>query len=463
MSSDKVGILDVNFVADLVRQQGEELLRVRKELELTKKINTASFEALRATERHLDDFQQSCSQWHLRFSSIIGQELVALQTENDSMASQLEAARADLRTALGFTNLSESSVEPEQLINDRVPSLSTSIAVALEESDSDGYTSISFSDIDSSGTSSAIGRPCATNCPIPNCATSDDSLEVDPCGLDYAASAVSQRNRDGELEKVLSCGTEIVISAWSDKEAMRIESRASDADKNETQPILKYDSSETVDLHQQNGNVAVTLSTKQLMSEFLDGIPCDTDHLVWQCLTVESLKPVCSKLPKPMKRAVNALCLEVIGPVTETHYHVLRVPETLLAYPNINNRTLITVSKSANDLSCNLAKLKSGWKGHVLLQNSSAGELYYLGEYESGGSCRMAYSEYDLLPEETKLYLFNFAKALRRKDIQTNAQMALNMSKDTGIYIAKTELRLIGYNAIIENQLGKEAKQRKYV
>ncbi|KAE9382296.1 hypothetical protein BT96DRAFT_1010933 [Gymnopus androsaceus JB14] len=41
--------------------------------------------------------------------------------------------------------------------------------------------------------------------------------------------------------------------------------------------------------------------------------------------------------------------------------------------------------------------------------------------------------------------------------------MALDMSKGTGIYIAKTELRFIGYSTIIENQLAKEAREKKYV
>ncbi|KAE9395656.1 hypothetical protein BT96DRAFT_977899 [Gymnopus androsaceus JB14] len=452
MSSDKAVISDVNFVVDLVRQQGEELLRVRKELELAQKVNAASIEVFRATERHIGDLQQNCSQWCLRFSNI-GLELVALKTENDTMASQLEASRADLRTALGLTNPSESYVESEQPIEDRIPSLSTSIAVASEESDSDGYTSISFSDI--SGTRGTIGRPGATNCPIPEpnvtqvgtteCATSDDSLEVD--------ASVSERNCDEELGKESHTGTEIVIEARSDEEAtVRPESlHVLDADKNETKPIPKSDSSEaaTVDLDQKNGDVSVTPSTKQLMSGSLDGIPRDVDHLV-KCLTIESLKPVCSKLPSTdTNEAVKALCLKAIGPVAETSYHVLKFPETLLAYPNTNNRTLITVSKSAKNLSCHLKQLKSGWKGHILLQNSSAGELYYLGEYESGGGCRMTDSEYDSLPEETQLYISNYAKP--------------QMSKKPGIYTGKTELRFIGYSAMIKNQLGKEARQNGYI
>ncbi|KAE9383699.1 hypothetical protein BT96DRAFT_1027100 [Gymnopus androsaceus JB14] len=466
MSSNKAGISGVNFVADLVRYQGEELLRVRKELELTQTINAASIETLRATEKHVEDLQQNCSQLHLRFSSI-GQELLALQTENDSMARQLEATRADLRIALSFANLSESSV-----IEDRVPSSSTSIAVA-GESDSDGYTRISFSNITGSRTSSAIG---ATDSPIPGpnviqvgttevhvtsfeCGTSGDSLNVHACGSDYA---VSERNRD-ELEKVKESHS---ISAWSDEEAMPPESlRVLDAGNNETQPIPKSGSSKaaTVDLDQKNGEFAVTPSTKQHIPASLDGIPRDVDHPV-KCLNIESLKPVCSKLPKPgMRKAVNAVCLKAIGLVAKTRYYVLKIPAALLEYPNINNRTLITVSRSANNLTKNLKKLESGWKGHILLRVNPARELYYLGEYESGGSCRIAYSEYDSLPEKTKLYILNCAKALRKDIHWTNAQMALDMSKDTGIYIVKIELRFIGYNSIIESRLGKEARQNGYI
>ncbi|KAE9388029.1 hypothetical protein BT96DRAFT_449382 [Gymnopus androsaceus JB14] len=302
MSSDKVGISDVNFVADLVRQQGEELLRLRKELETTQKVNAASIDALRAAERHIEDLQQNCSQWRLRFLNI-RLELDALQTENDSMASQLEATRADLRTGLDFANLSESFVEPQQPIEERAPSSSTSIAAA-EESDLDGYTSISFRDIASSSTSSVIGRPDVTDCPIPNRAASDDWLEVGACGLDYAASTVSESNRDEE--KVSHAGTEILIS---DEEVRLERPRVLDADKNET-PKSDISEAATVDLDEQNDDVSVNPFTEQFMSESLDGIPRHVNHLA-RSLSVEYLKPVCSRLTNTTNKVVDALCLRV--------------------------------------------------------------------------------------------------------------------------------------------------------
>ncbi|KAF9066125.1 hypothetical protein BDP27DRAFT_1049616 [Rhodocollybia butyracea] len=87
--------VDVDFVANLVRRQGEELLRVRKELEESQRVHVLSFKALRSTEKQFDDLHMNSMHWHLQLGSM-AEELAALKTENEAFLVQVEVARMNL-------------------------------------------------------------------------------------------------------------------------------------------------------------------------------------------------------------------------------------------------------------------------------------------------------------------------------------------------------------------------------
>ncbi|KAH7875832.1 uncharacterized protein C8R40DRAFT_161639 [Lentinula edodes] len=87
---------DVDAVTNIVRQQGEELLRVRKELEDLK--NTA-IHTLSATKSHVEHLVKSSSQWQLRLTTMKS-IIETLQAEHDSTLIELQAIRASLDTAL---------------------------------------------------------------------------------------------------------------------------------------------------------------------------------------------------------------------------------------------------------------------------------------------------------------------------------------------------------------------------
>ncbi|KAJ3781716.1 hypothetical protein GGU10DRAFT_410463 [Lentinula aff. detonsa] len=181
-------------------------------------------------------------------------------------------------------------------------------------------------------------------------------------------------------------------------------------------------------------------------------------------LSVASLKPICAKLPPlDIQKVAQKLCLQAIGSPQTVNYHIFKNPDVLFANTSGRNQTLITVSKNVNNKCSDLTKFRKLWKGHVLLQDSVAKHLYYLGEYESGVSCKLTSTEYELLPKKTKMYLFGCAKSSLPREIQTIAQLLSLMSKDAGIYIAKTELRFTGYSSTIESSLRQEAQKRGFV
>ncbi|KAJ3808604.1 hypothetical protein F5876DRAFT_67130 [Lentinula aff. lateritia] len=181
-------------------------------------------------------------------------------------------------------------------------------------------------------------------------------------------------------------------------------------------------------------------------------------------LSMDSAKPICTKLPAVHTRqVVRDMCLKVIGSPEKTNYHIFKIPEVLLAYPSGRNLALITVSRSANEVSSNLTKFSKQWKGHVLLQNSTTKHLFFLGEFQGGASYKLSVNEYNLLPAKTKKCVFSAAKSLRYRDIQDQNQMLLSMGKDNGIYVTKTELRSTSDSSAIEAAMRQEATRRGFV
>ncbi|KAF9063522.1 hypothetical protein BDP27DRAFT_233952 [Rhodocollybia butyracea] len=107
--------VNVDFVTDLVRRQGEELVRVRKELDESQKIHVISINVLRSMEKQFDDLHETSIKWHLRLAGI-AEELAALKTENEGFMADLDVARTNLHSDLRLVALS--LVHPSETMAD---------------------------------------------------------------------------------------------------------------------------------------------------------------------------------------------------------------------------------------------------------------------------------------------------------------------------------------------------------
>ncbi|KAJ4464471.1 hypothetical protein J3R30DRAFT_3636582 [Lentinula aciculospora] len=91
---------DVDLVGNLVRRQGEELLRVRKELEEFKKLHTTAINAVSLSKMRMEDVLRRSSHWQLRLTTI-KLDLAKLRSEYETVLGELEAACGELRNTLG--------------------------------------------------------------------------------------------------------------------------------------------------------------------------------------------------------------------------------------------------------------------------------------------------------------------------------------------------------------------------
>ncbi|KIK55831.1 hypothetical protein GYMLUDRAFT_47569 [Collybiopsis luxurians FD-317 M1] len=174
-------------------------------------------------------------------------------------------------------------------------------------------------------------------------------------------------------------------------------------------------------------------------------------------LSIASLKAVCSKLPKSVKKkVVRDLCTKVFGTAS---FQIFKHPEAVVKQPNGQDLLLITVSSNNKKRGSSLTEFDR-WT--ILLQNTTAGHLYYLGQYGCGLTSRIDSKEYDSLPEETKKYILNTAKSIRHHDIKTKEDLISSMGAAYGIYVAKTELCFPSYNGTFAKRLREEARKRGY-
>ncbi|KAF9070791.1 hypothetical protein BDP27DRAFT_566780 [Rhodocollybia butyracea] len=136
------GRSNVDFVLDLVRQQGEELLRARKELEHSQ----ASNKIIYKIQNQLANFQNTSAQWQIRLSKI-QEAFTDLMVENESMNLELQATRSTLEAALEL----RASI-PSYMTN----CSGTEHPMTQSTEDSDKASKISF---DPSHMSSTSGKP----------------------------------------------------------------------------------------------------------------------------------------------------------------------------------------------------------------------------------------------------------------------------------------------------------------
>ncbi|KAJ3842732.1 hypothetical protein F5878DRAFT_366471 [Lentinula raphanica] len=186
-------------------------------------------------------------------------------------------------------------------------------------------------------------------------------------------------------------------------------------------------------------------------------------NLARMSLSVTTSQPICTKLPSDdIRKIAKKLCLQAIGRPQTVNYHILRNPDVLFANSPSKDHTLINVSRNTSDKSSDLIKFSNNWRGHLIVQDSIAKHLFYLGEYQSGASYRINHDEFKLLPQKTQALLFGYAKGLKAH-IQSLDQLRLSMNNADGIYIAKTMFHFTGYNSTIAVALRQEAHQRGFV
>ncbi|KAJ3808606.1 hypothetical protein F5876DRAFT_78564 [Lentinula aff. lateritia] len=422
---------DVDAVTNIVRQQGEELLRVQKELEDFK--NTAIL-TLSATKSHVEHLVKSSSQWQLRLTTMKS-IIDTLQTEHDSTLKELRATRTSLDTALspllaGTVSIPEAVTQSESLYSD------TNAAEEAVEESLDGFVSdTSLSDLTTTSICGghSIHESFATG-KLSSDVLGQDCHETDRQFLDVEVPTAAGSPLPGDVLQESDVYDKVVASAETE------------SSKNESLPILP----ETTAVTKPN-SILPSVSTSPAL-EAANSVSS------WR-ISIISLEPILSKLPVPSTgKAVKDLCQKAIGTEAEVNYCILKCPEALftLSDTDIRDQTLVTVSKNAATPCKNLIRFDRHWRGHLLLQNSIAGHLYYLGEFESGTGHKVTPNEYkDSFPEETKAYVLSGGKSLRHNDIQTQEHLLQSMEGD-GLHVTKTELRFFGYSKTIEHWLKAE-------
>ncbi|KAJ3737827.1 hypothetical protein DFJ43DRAFT_1046553 [Lentinula guzmanii] len=96
-----IELTNVDLVATLVRRQGEELLKVRKDLEDSKNLFTSTFEVVSASKTRVEDAMKGS--WNLqRRLRAMRSDLADLQTEHEATLAKLEVACMDLRAVVGL-------------------------------------------------------------------------------------------------------------------------------------------------------------------------------------------------------------------------------------------------------------------------------------------------------------------------------------------------------------------------
>ncbi|KAJ3888271.1 hypothetical protein GG344DRAFT_79925 [Lentinula edodes] len=428
---------DVDAVTNIVRQQGEELLRVRKELEDFK---STAIHTLSANKSHVEHLVKSSSQWQLRLTTMKS-IIETLQTEHDSTLIELQAIRTSLDTALSPLLAGTVSV-PEEVTRYESLDPDTNADEEAAEESLDGFVSdTSLSDLTTTSIygGHSINESLATG-KLSSDVHGQDCREASREFLDVESRIVEDMAAVSRLP-----GDVLQESDVYDKVVASAETEFS---RDKSLPILPETTGATI---------LPSVSTSPAL-EAADSVSS------WR-ISIKSLEPILSKLPVPFTgKAVKDLCQKAIGTEAEVNYCILKCPEALLTLSDTDsrNQTLVTVSKNAATPCKNLIKFDKHWRGHLLLQNGIAGHLYYLGEFESGTGHKVMPSEFKFsFPEETKAYVLSGGKSLRHNDIQTQEHLLQSMERD-GLHVTKTELRFIGYSKTIEHWLKVEGAQKGF-
>ncbi|KAJ3820105.1 hypothetical protein F5878DRAFT_617657 [Lentinula raphanica] len=525
-----VGPTDVDYVATLVRQQGQELLKARRDLQDSKSLYATALDTVFTSKTRVEDALRISSRLQERMNTIRS-ELADLQAEHDASLDELQTACADLQAIVtlfhpdgepddaaspfrfqrngtaamtgtgveGSLNGYMSPSEPSLFADTDTPTAvggELTSGIIVEESaekvnnieDSDSWQSVARG-------SSRLEHPddnSQSKSEVSNVAESNRSSWNVPSVISQATDEspisspflISSSTISAKPVETLVCqwppsaetpsSTSTYVSAPSSTRSTSTPNPSLPA-VNTTPPALNVSYAAVASTFNPTSSVSVPVPVPLSASASATStstIPRSPPHdnlpqlSSSARLSVASTKPVCTKLPQNDIRSIaSTLCLAVLGSPEKSNYEIMKTPEVLLmdsTHASKKNQMYISVWKSVQSFNPGI-RFQKHWKGHILVQDSMAKHLFYLGEYEGGGSCKLSSGEYRSLPKETKQVLFGLAKGLRQDDIYDLNDLFLSMRKDDGIFIVKTELRHVGYSSAIEKSLKQEAKKRGFV
>ncbi|KAJ3710784.1 hypothetical protein C8R42DRAFT_369098 [Lentinula raphanica] len=137
---------DVDFVSTLVRRQGEELLRVRRDLEDSKNLYTTALDTVFDSTTRVQNAMRSSSKLQLRFMTMKS-DLAKLHTEHEDTVAELEAACMDLHAVLGLFRTEDVTPLPPSQPETPSPQVTEPAPDLVSQSLDDTSTESSFSDV----------------------------------------------------------------------------------------------------------------------------------------------------------------------------------------------------------------------------------------------------------------------------------------------------------------------------
>ncbi|KAE9383480.1 hypothetical protein BT96DRAFT_45742 [Gymnopus androsaceus JB14] len=166
---------------------------------------------------------------------------------------------------------------------------------------------------------------------------------------------------------------------------------------------------------------------------------------------------------------MDEICSKAIGYSPTFFLQGFPAGKLIIDLHNRNGATLIAVSKDVNTLCSLLTKeLNTHWKytfivvGHCPVPNKKTRQLHVLGEYAYRGSSpsQLALSDYELLPEAAKDFIFDSAQSLRQTEIKTKEQLVASLVQPGGIIVHGINLETVRPREALEQLVAGEARQR---
>ncbi|KAE9388486.1 hypothetical protein BT96DRAFT_1073543 [Gymnopus androsaceus JB14] len=524
---------------DIVRLQGEELIRVRRELEKAQNLNQAAFELIRATDQCVSEMQNAFRGRHTQISSLEA-VIVNLQRENDSSLVSLENIQESMRKFCGSgfvdsmtrsPNLSssESTLPQDRFVDNQSDSKESNkldslrneseVVEGLEDIVSVGdeltKANQNISDVLESSEAQAHNSTQFTNAlvspeePVFQSSRYNDSNEVEILRQELV-DAVSHAN---DLQYHLDAALE--TNEALEEKVMELSSQAQGASVAHSEIDNMKEEHTTV--HNSNDKHDSSLLADEPSTLLKDVVVGQPDLIpatapVPQAIlgtgadVVESSKSVVDRpnsavvndrggslLPPaghvnsgntPSSRKfvsaltpclpinlvglpidetaklnqMNDICTKVIG-YSPTFLNGYLKGELIIDLHNQNGATLIAVSKDAST-PCELLRkwLSIHWKDTFIVMERCPGKGEYI--YRGSSPSQLALSDYELLPEAAKDFIFDSAKSLRQTEIKKKKQLVASLAKPGGIVVHGIKLETVRSGKVLEQLVTGEVRQR---
>ncbi|KAE9384980.1 hypothetical protein BT96DRAFT_929027 [Gymnopus androsaceus JB14] len=548
--------LTMEIAIDIVRLQGEELIRVRRELEKSKNLNQAAFELIRATDQRMSEMQNAFPERHTQVSSLEA-VIVNLQRESDSSLVSLENIRESMRKFCGpsFVDFetqsphsSESTLPQDHFVDNQsdlkgsnnLDSLQneSEIVEGLEDivSIDDELTKANqnISDVLESSEAQAHNSTHFTNASVspeePVCQFSrynDSEVEilrqdlVDAVShandLQYHLDAAQEANEALE-EKVMELSSQAQGASVSHCDSVKEEhtSNSNDASDNHDSSLLADEPSTSLkdvvvgqpdlipatvplpqailstgaDVIDSSKSAVVDQPNSPVVNDRGGSLPPPASHVnsantpsnltanslqrkfvpaMTLCLPINLVGLNAKEAAKIIQ--IDGICSKAIG-YSPTFLQGSPMGKLIIDLHNQNGATLIAVSKDANTL-CNLLtkELNTHWKytfivvGHCPVPKKNTRQLHVLGEYAYRDSLpsQLSLSDYELLPEAAKDFIFYSAQSLRQTEIKTKQQLVASLVKPGGIVAHGIALETVRSREALEQLVAGEARRRGLV